>query len=138
MKMFCLFTAVQTVLQSLDDPETAGLILEKEASALKNILGDPSVLKLIRAHDKLEEGRKQIESQDTKLLVKELIEEMDPKVAADDSAAELSGLLQEPHFLVIKIADILTGKKELKTSAFKECVLLNTFNDVDRVDFIII
>jgi hypothetical protein len=89
------------VLKSLDDPETAGLILEEQANALKSILGDPSVLKLIRAHDKLEEGRKQVESQDTKLLVKEMLEEIEPKVATDDNVAELSGLLQEPHFLVL-------------------------------------
>ncbi|KAK3735094.1 hypothetical protein QZH41_011254 [Actinostola sp. cb2023] len=98
---YVFYTAVKTVLKSLDDPETAGLILEQEANALKSILGDPSVLKLIRAHDKLEEGRKQVESQDTKLLAKEVLEEMDTKVATDDSAAELSGLLQEPHFLAL-------------------------------------
>lgn len=40
--------AVQTVLKSLDDPQTAGLILEEQANALKSILGDASVLKLVR------------------------------------------------------------------------------------------
>ena len=40
--------AVETVLKSLDDPQTAGLILEEQANALKSILGDASVLKLIR------------------------------------------------------------------------------------------
>lgn len=88
------------MLKSLDDPETAGLILEEQANALKNILGDPSVLKLIRAHDKLEEGRKQVENQDTKQLVKEVLEEIESNVATDDDATELSGLLQQPHFLV--------------------------------------
>jgi len=39
---------VETVLKSLDDPQTAGLILEEQANALKSILGDASVLKLIR------------------------------------------------------------------------------------------
>ncbi|XP_031559574.1 MAGUK p55 subfamily member 6-like isoform X2 [Actinia tenebrosa] len=92
---------VKTVLKSLDDPETAGLILEEQANALKKILGDPSVLKLIRAHDKLEEGRKQVENQDTKQLAKEVLEELEPKVATDNNAAELSGLLQEPHFLAL-------------------------------------
>ena len=42
------FVAVETVLKSLDDPQTAGLILEEQANALKSILGDASVLKLIR------------------------------------------------------------------------------------------
>ena len=42
--------AVQTVLKSLDDPKTAGLILEEQANALKSILGDPSVLKLVRVN----------------------------------------------------------------------------------------
>ena len=41
-------TAVETVLKSLDDPRTAGLILEEQANALKSILGDASVLKLVR------------------------------------------------------------------------------------------
>ena len=36
------------MLNSLDDPETAGLILEEQAHALKSILGDPTVLKLIK------------------------------------------------------------------------------------------
>ena len=40
--------AVQAVLKSLDDPRTAGLILEEQANALKSILGDASVLKLVR------------------------------------------------------------------------------------------
>lgn len=40
--------AVKTVLKSLDDPRTAGLILEEQANALKSILGDASVLKLVR------------------------------------------------------------------------------------------
>lgn len=36
------------MLKSLDDPQTAGLILEEQANALKSILGDASVLKLVR------------------------------------------------------------------------------------------
>ncbi|XP_015757135.1 PREDICTED: MAGUK p55 subfamily member 2-like [Acropora digitifera] len=64
--------AVQTILRSLDNPQTAGLILEEQANALKTILGDASVLKLVRAHDKLEEGRKQVETQDTVQLAKEV------------------------------------------------------------------
>ena len=36
------------MLKSLDDPRTAGLILEEQANALKSILGDASVLKLVR------------------------------------------------------------------------------------------
>ncbi|XP_001629601.2 protein PALS2 isoform X2 [Nematostella vectensis] len=89
---------VNTVLKSLDDPKTAGLILEEQANILKNILGDPSVLKLIRAHDRLEEGRKKVENDDTNKLVKQVLEELEPQVGSDDSAAELCGLLQEPHF----------------------------------------
>ena len=38
------------MLKSLDDPKTAGLILEEQANALKSILGDPSVLKLVRVN----------------------------------------------------------------------------------------
>ena len=50
LRCHCLFcsVAVQTVLESLDDPRRAGLILEEQANALKSILGDPSVLKLVR------------------------------------------------------------------------------------------
>lgn len=91
--------AVQTILRSLDNPQTAGLILEEQANALKTILGDASVLKLVRAHDKLEEGRKQVETQDTVQLAKEVTDELEDQVTRDDSAAELSGLLQDPHFV---------------------------------------
>ncbi|KAK2561571.1 Protein PALS2 [Acropora cervicornis] len=83
--------AVQTILRSLDNPQTAGLILEEQANALKTILGD--------AHDKLEEGRKQVETQDTVQLAKEVTDELEAQVTRDDSAAELSGLLQDPHFV---------------------------------------
>ena len=49
LKIVChCSTAVETVLKSLDDPRTAGLILEEQANALKSILGDASVLKLVR------------------------------------------------------------------------------------------
>ena len=41
------------MLKSLDDPQTAGLILEEQANALKSILGDASVLKLIRVSNTL-------------------------------------------------------------------------------------
>ncbi|XP_027055748.1 MAGUK p55 subfamily member 6-like [Pocillopora damicornis] len=104
--------AVQTVLKSLDDPKTAGLILEEQANALKSILGDPSVLKLVRAHDKLEEGRKQVETPNTAELAREVTTELEPQVANDDSAAELSGLLQEPHFMaLLEVHDNVAFKK---------------------------
>ena len=41
------------MLKSLDDPRTAGLILEEQANALKSILGDASVLKLVRVRSLL-------------------------------------------------------------------------------------
>ena len=41
------------MLESLDDPETAGLILEEQANALKSILSDPTVLKLVKVNIRL-------------------------------------------------------------------------------------
>ncbi|XP_073230493.1 protein PALS2-like [Porites lutea] len=103
--------AVETVLKSLDDPRTAGLILEEQANALKSILGDASVLKLVRAHDKLEEGRQQVETQDSVQLSKEVTIDLEPEVAGNDSAAELSGLLQDPHFLsLLEVHDAVAFK----------------------------
>ncbi|KAL9959237.1 hypothetical protein ACROYT_G036334 [Oculina patagonica] len=103
--------AVQTVLKSLDDPQTAGLILEEQANALKSILGDASVLKLVRAHDRLEEGRKQVETSDTARLAREVNVDIENDVARDDSAAELSGLLQDPHFrALLEVHDAVAFK----------------------------
>lgn len=103
--------AVQTVLKSLDDPRTAGLILEEQANALKSILGDASVLKLVRAHDKLEEGRKQVETPDTAQLAREVTGELEPQAANGGSAAELSDLLQDPHFVsLLEVHDAVAFK----------------------------
>ena len=47
--LFCVcLVAVETVLRSLDEARREGLILEEQANALKSILGDASVLKLVR------------------------------------------------------------------------------------------
>ncbi|XP_068751720.1 protein PALS2-like [Montipora capricornis] len=103
--------AVETVLRSLDEARREGLILEEQANALKSILGDASVLKLVRAHDKLEEGRKQVETQDSVKLAKEVTNDLESKVASEDSAAELSGLLQDPHFVsLLEVHDAIAFK----------------------------
>ena len=42
------FIAIKEVVNSLDDPTTAGLILEEQAKSLKNILADPAIQHLIK------------------------------------------------------------------------------------------
>ena len=43
-----LLIAIDEVVSSLDDPKTAGLILEEQAKSLKNILADPAIQHLIK------------------------------------------------------------------------------------------
>ena len=45
---FNIITAIKEVVNSLDDPNTAGLILEEQAKSLKNILADPAIQHLIK------------------------------------------------------------------------------------------
>ena len=47
---FNIVTAIKEVVNSLDDPTTAGLILEEQAKSLKNILADPAIQHLIKVH----------------------------------------------------------------------------------------
>ena len=44
---------MDAVLKSLDDPETAGLILEEQANVLRSILSDPAFQKLIKVSKKV-------------------------------------------------------------------------------------
>lgn len=44
------FLAIEEVVNSLDDPSTAGLILEEQAKSLKSILADPSIQHLIKVY----------------------------------------------------------------------------------------
>lgn len=87
--------AIKEVVNSLDDPTTAGLILEEQAKSLKNILADPAIQHLIKAHGTLKEQEKKeaVKNANVELLkeVSSLLE------GQNENAVELQSLLSNPH-----------------------------------------
>lgn len=88
--------AIKEVVNSLDDPATAGLILEEQAKSLKNILADPSIQHLIKAHGTLEQEKKEAVKNANVELLKEVSSALESK-KDDENATELQALLSNPH-----------------------------------------
>ncbi|XP_046860400.1 protein PALS2-like [Xenia sp. Carnegie-2017] len=92
------YEAIKEIVNSLDDPATAGLILEEQAKSLKNILADPSIQHLIQAHSTLENTTIEKSDQDANVdLLKEVCLSLEQKKDEKD-VEELTTLLSNPHF----------------------------------------
>lgn len=88
--------SVKAVLTSLSDAER-GRVLEHEANALKSVLEDPQFQSLIRAHDRLEKGRKEAAGTDSVKLLKEVVSELSPKKGSNEEVDELVKILKDVH-----------------------------------------
>ncbi|XP_028393476.1 MAGUK p55 subfamily member 2-like [Dendronephthya gigantea] len=88
--------AIKEVVDSLEDPTNAGLILEEQAKSLKNILADPAVQHLFKAHGALEQERKEAVKNANVELIKEVLLSLEGKDESED-AVELHTLLSNPH-----------------------------------------
>ncbi|XP_043911089.1 MAGUK p55 subfamily member 2 isoform X1 [Protopterus annectens] len=90
--------AMQQVLDNLNDLPNANGANDLDLIFLKGIMESPIVRSLAKAHERLEETRLEAVSDNNLELVREILEDISPIAHANSSAAELSRILQGPHF----------------------------------------
>ncbi|XP_043911090.1 MAGUK p55 subfamily member 2 isoform X2 [Protopterus annectens] len=91
-------SAMQQVLDNLNDLPNANGANDLDLIFLKGIMESPIVRSLAKAHERLEETRLEAVSDNNLELVREILEDISPIAHANSSAAELSRILQGPHF----------------------------------------
>ncbi|XP_066263298.1 protein PALS2-like isoform X9 [Branchiostoma lanceolatum] len=70
---------------------------------------------LVRAHDRLEEQKLEPVREENLKLVDEIVTDLNPVIAGSNDAAELSGLLNEPHFKALLEAHDAVAAKSYET-----------------------
>ncbi|XP_006816122.2 MAGUK p55 subfamily member 2-like, partial [Saccoglossus kowalevskii] len=84
-------------MENLDDLHDAGAN-ETDLIFLKGIMDSPVVKSLVKAHDRLEDNKIRAVRDNNGELVQDLLYDLRNAIHYNDDAAELAGLLQEPHF----------------------------------------
>ncbi|XP_042565045.1 MAGUK p55 subfamily member 6a [Clupea harengus] len=90
--------AMQQVLDNLRDLPPSSGAKDIDLIFLRGIMESPIVRSLAKAHDRLEDVKLEAVRDNNLELVTEILTDMGALVARDDSAAELSRILKEPHF----------------------------------------
>ncbi|XP_006636112.1 MAGUK p55 subfamily member 6b isoform X2 [Lepisosteus oculatus] len=91
-------TAMQQVLDNLNELPTCTGAKDIDLIFLRGIMESPIVRSLAKAHERLEEVKLEAVRDNNVELVSEILEDISPLASRDDSAAELSRILKEPHF----------------------------------------
>ncbi|XP_077997196.1 protein PALS2-like [Glandiceps talaboti] len=89
--------AVQTVMANLGDLHSAGAN-DTDLIFLRGLMDSPVVKSLVKAHDRLEDSKLAAVRDNNSELVQDVIDDIEPIIGGEDDAAELAGLLTEPHF----------------------------------------
>ncbi|XP_072927723.1 MAGUK p55 subfamily member 2b isoform X5 [Hemitrygon akajei] len=90
--------AMQQVLDNLNDLPNSTGAKDLDLLFLRGIMESPIVRSLAKAHEKLEDTKLEAVRDNNLELVKEIINDITPIAKENDTAAELSHILQEPHF----------------------------------------
>ncbi|XP_051520630.1 protein PALS2-like isoform X2 [Myxocyprinus asiaticus] len=103
--------AMQQVLENLGElPSTTGA-KDLDLIFLKGIMESPIVRSLAKAHERLEDVKLEAVQENNVELVTEILGDISGLSVRDDSAAELSKILQEPHFQADAVRMIGIRKK---------------------------
>uniref|UniRef100_A0A8C4TQ13 Uncharacterized protein n=1 Tax=Erpetoichthys calabaricus TaxID=27687 RepID=A0A8C4TQ13_ERPCA len=89
---------MQQVLDNLGELPTSTGAKEIDLIFLRGIMESPIVRSLAKAHERLEDVKLEAVRDNNMELVSEILEDIRPLTSKDDSAAELSRILKEPHF----------------------------------------
>uniref|UniRef100_A0A4W3I261 MAGUK p55 scaffold protein 2b n=1 Tax=Callorhinchus milii TaxID=7868 RepID=A0A4W3I261_CALMI len=89
---------MQQVLDNLSELPNSTGANDLDLLFLRGIMESPIVRSLAKAHEKLEETKLEAVRDNNLELVKEIIEDITPITKASETAAELTQILQEPHF----------------------------------------
>ncbi|KAM9310525.1 MAGUK p55 subfamily member 6a isoform 1-T1 [Pholidichthys leucotaenia] len=104
-------SAMQQVLDNLKDLPPGTGAKDIDLIFLKGIMESPIVCSLAKAHERLEEVKLKAVRDDNVQLVKEILDSLNNMPEKDAAAAELSRILQEPHFLsLIEAHDKVAAK----------------------------
>ncbi|XP_058533986.1 protein PALS2 isoform X4 [Ochotona princeps] len=91
-------TVMQQVLENLTELPSSTGAEEIDLIFLKGIMENPIVKSLAKAHERLEDSKLEAVSDNNLELVNEILEDISPLISVDENAAELAGILREPHF----------------------------------------
>ncbi|XP_034030878.1 MAGUK p55 subfamily member 6-like isoform X2 [Thalassophryne amazonica] len=91
-------SVMQQVLDNLKDLPSGTGAKDIDLIFLRGVMESPIVRSLAKAHERLEEVKLQPVQEDNVLLVKEIVDSLNTLLEKDAAAAELSKILQEPHF----------------------------------------
>ncbi|ELK12589.1 MAGUK p55 subfamily member 6 [Pteropus alecto] len=106
-----LGAAMQQVLDNLTELPSSTGAEEIDLIFLKGIMENPIVKSLAKAHERLEDSKLEAVSDNNLELVNEILEDITPLINVDENAAELVGILKEPHFQsLLEAHDIVASK----------------------------
>ncbi|CAB1350696.1 unnamed protein product [Coregonus sp. 'balchen'] len=103
--------AMQQVLDNLGELPTSTGAKDIDLIFLRGIMESPIVRSLVKAHERLEDVRLEAVQDNNVELVTDILGDITALSVRDDSAAELSRILQEPHFQADAVRMIGIRKK---------------------------
>ncbi|XP_077363888.1 MAGUK p55 subfamily member 6b isoform X2 [Festucalex cinctus] len=103
--------AMQEVLDNLGELPASGGAKDIDLLFLRGIMESPIVRSLVKAHEQLEEVKLEAVQDNNMELVTEILGDISSLKVRDDSAAELSRILQEPHFKSLLEAHDMVASK---------------------------
>ncbi|XP_017549353.1 MAGUK p55 subfamily member 6b isoform X2 [Pygocentrus nattereri] len=106
-----MITAMQQVLENLGELPTSTGAKDIDLIFLKGIMESPIVRSLAKAHERLEDVKLEAVQENNVELVSEILGDIRGLSVRDDSAAELSRILQEPHFQSLLEAHDMVASK---------------------------
>ncbi|KAG1948813.1 MAGUK p55 subfamily [Pimephales promelas] len=114
--------AMQQVLDNLGElPSTTGA-KDIDLIFLKGIMESPIVRSLAKAHERLEDVKLEAVQENNVELVTEILGDISGLSVRDDSVAELSKILQEPHFQSLLEAHDMVASKCYEAPAPHEVI----------------
>ncbi|XP_078395043.1 protein PALS2-like isoform X2 [Cetorhinus maximus] len=108
-------TAMQQVLDNLNELPISTGAKEIDLIFLKGIMESPIVRSLAKAHERLEETKLEAVRENNVDLVKQILEDISCIVDHNDTATELAKILKEPHFQSLLEAHDLVASKCYET-----------------------
>ncbi|GCC28494.1 MAGUK p55 subfamily member 2b isoform X1 [Chiloscyllium punctatum] len=122
--------AMQQVLDNLNDLPNSTGAKDLDLLFLRGIMESPIVRSLAKAHEKLEDTKLEAVRDNNLELVKEIIDDINPIAKENDSAAELTQILQEPHFQsLLEAHDTVASKNYETPPPSPESLMDSTFNN---------
>ncbi|XP_049331949.1 MAGUK p55 subfamily member 6b isoform X1 [Astyanax mexicanus] len=103
--------AMQQVLENLGELPPSTGAKDIDLIFLKGIMESPIVRSLAKAHERLEDVKLEAVQENNVELVTEILGDISGLSVRDDSAAELSRILQEPHFQSLLEAHDMVASK---------------------------